>query len=326
MAEQNKKKTIGILTSGGDAPGMNAVIRAVARAAIFRGMRVVGVRRGYNGLITGDIFEMNIRSVSEIIHRGGTVLYTDRCLEFQTPEGVATAVATCKEHGIEGLVTVGGDGTFRGARDICSSGISCIGIPATIDNDIACSDYTIGFDTALNTATEMVDKLRDTTQSHNRCSVVEVMGHRSGYLAINTGVACGALTIIVPELEYDFERDVIERMIHTQRTGKRHFIIVMAEGCGSAYELAKKIEERTGIVTRATILGHVQRGGTPTNRDRVMASRMGFHAVELLEQGIGNRVVAYKHGEITDFDITDALEMKKAIDLKLLRMSEMISI
>ncbi|MEG2083889.1 MAG: ATP-dependent 6-phosphofructokinase, partial [Oscillospiraceae bacterium] len=199
---------------GGDAPGMNAVIRAVARAAIFRGMRVVGVRRGYNGLITGDIFEMNIRSVSEIIHRGGTVLYTDRCLEFQTPEGVATAVATCKEHGIEGLVTVGGDGTFRGARDICSSGISCIGIPATIDNDIACSDYTIGFDTALNTATEMVDKLRDTTQSHNRCSVVEVMGHRSGYLAINTGVACGALTIIVPELEYDFERDVIERMIH----------------------------------------------------------------------------------------------------------------
>lgn len=321
-----KQRTIGILTSGGDAPGMNSVIRAVARSAIYKGFRVIGVRRGYNGLLTGDMFEMNIRSVSEIIHRGGTVLYTDRCLEFATPEGVAKAVSVCKKKGIDSLVTIGGDGTFRGARDLCDSGFSCIGIPGTIDNDIACSDYTIGYDTALNTAMDMVDKLRDTTMSHNRCSVVEVMGHRSGYLAVSTGVACGALTIIVPELPFDFETDVIERMVRTQKTGKRHFIIVMAEGCGSAYELAKQIEERTGIVTRATILGHVQRGGTPTNRDRVMASRMGFHAVNLLEAGASNRVVAYKHGTITDFDITEALNMTKTVDKDLLEMSEMISI
>lgn len=321
-----KQRTIGILTSGGDAPGMNSVIRAVARSAIYKGFRVIGVRRGYNGLLTGDMFEMNIRSVSEIIHRGGTVLYTDRCLEFATPEGVAKAVSVCKKKGIDSLVTIGGDGTFRGARDLCDSGFSCIGIPGTIDNDIACSDYTIGYDTALNTAMDMVDKLRDTTMSHNRCSVVEVMGHRSGYLAVSTGVACGALTIIAPELPFDFETDVIERMVRTQKTGKRHFIIVMAEGCGSAYELAKQIEERTGIVTRATILGHVQRGGTPTNRDRVMASRMGFHAVNLLEAGASNRVVAYKHGTITDFDITEALNMTKTVDKDLLEMSEMISI
>ena len=326
MSKHQNQRTIGILTSGGDAPGMNSVIRAVARAALFKGFRVIGVRRGYNGLLTGDMFEMNIRSVSEIIHRGGTVLYTDRCLEFATPEGVAEAVNVCKEKGIDSLVTIGGDGTFRGARDLCEHGLSCIGIPGTIDNDIACSEYTIGYDTALNTAMEMVDKLRDTTMSHNRCSVVEVMGHRSGYLAVSTGVACGALTIIVPELSYDFERDVIERMVRTQKTGKRHFIIVMAEGCGSAYELAKQIEDRTGIVTRATILGHVQRGGTPTNRDRVMASRMGFHAVKLLEAGASNRVVAYKHGTITDFDITEALDMTKTIDKDLLEMSEMISI
>ncbi len=326
MSGKNTKKTIGILTSGGDAPGMNAAIRAVCRAALFKDMRVIGVRRGYNGLITGDMFEMNIRSVSEIIHRGGTILYTDRCLEFQTPEGVEKAKQTCLEHKIDGLVTIGGDGTFRGARDLCNAGIPCIGIPGTIDNDIACSDYTIGFDTALNTAMEMVDKLRDTTQSHNRCSVVEVMGHKSGYLALNVGVSCGALVIIVPEFSFDLEKDIVERMLHTQSTGKRHFIIVIAEGCGSAYELAKAIEERTGIITRATILGHVQRGGSPTNRDRVMASNMGFHAVNLLEKGASNRVVAFKNGIITDFDITEALEMKKSIDMNLLRMSEMISI
>ncbi|MDO4566612.1 MAG: 6-phosphofructokinase [Oscillospiraceae bacterium] len=321
-----QNRTIGVLTSGGDAPGMNAVVRAVVRSALHKGFRVVGIRRGYNGLLTGDMFEMNIRSVSEIIHRGGTILYTDRCLEFQTAEGFARALKTCRDKGIGNIVTIGGDGTFRGARELCENGISCIGIPGTIDNDIACSEYTIGFDTALNTATEMIDKLRDTTMSHNRCSVVEVMGHKSGYLAVNTGIACGALTIIVPEIPYDFERDIIERMNNTQSTGKRHFIIVMAEGCGSAYELAKRIEERTNITTRATILGHVQRGGSPTNRDRVMASQMGFHAVKLLEAGASNRVVAYKNGLICDFDISEALEMKKTVDADLLRMSETISI
>lgn len=322
----NEIKTIGILTSGGDAPGMNAAIRAVARAAIYKGMRVMGVRRGYNGLLTGDMFEMHIRSVSEIIHRGGTILYTARCKEFTTDEGLEHAKQVCVENGIDGLVTIGGDGTFRGARDLCDRGIACIGIPATIDNDIACSDYSIGFDTAMNTAMELVDKLRDTTQSHNRCSIVEVMGHNSGHLAVNIGVSCGALSIIVPENDFDIERDIVSRMLHTQRTGKKHFIVVMAEGCGSAYEIAQDIETRTGIISRATILGHVQRGGRPTIRDRVMASEMGFHAVELLEQGIGNRVVAYKNGIVSDVDITEGLAMSKTINKNLLEMSQMISV
>ena len=322
----NKIKTIGILTSGGDAPGMNAAVRAIARASIYKGMRVMGIRRGYNGLITGDMYEMHIRSVSEIIHRGGTILYTARCSEFATEEGVERAKQVCIENGIDGIVTIGGDGTFRGARDLCEKGIPCVGLPATIDNDIACSDYAIGFDTAMNTAMELVDKLRDTTQSHNRCSIVEVMGHNTGYLAINTGVACGALAIIVPEIEFDIERDIINRMNQTQRTGKKHFIIVMAEGCGDSVELAHEIEKKTGIDTRSTTLGHVQRGGTPTIRDRVMASEMGFKAVKLLEQGIGNRIVAYKNGEITDFDITEAFTMTKTINRSLLEMSQMISV
>jgi len=322
----NEIKTIGVLTSGGDSPGMNACIRAVARGALFKGMRVMGVRRGYVGLLNNDMFEMHIRSVSESIHRGGTILYSARSAEFATDEGLERAKQVCVENGIDGLVTIGGDGTFRGARDLCDRGVSCIGIPGTIDNDINCTDYTIGFDTAMNTAMELVDKLRDTTQSHNRCSVVEVMGHNTGYLAINIGVACGALSIIVPEQQYDLERDIISRMLHTQRTGKKHFIVIMAEGCGSAYELAKEIEDRTGIVSRATILGHVQRGGTPTIRDRLMATEMGFHAVELLEQGASNRVVAYRGGVITDFDITEALNMKKTVDNKLLEMSQMISV
>lgn len=323
----NTIKTIGILTSGGDAPGMNAAIRAVVRSALYKGMRVMGVRRGYNGLITGDVFEMHIRSVSEIIHRGGTILYTARSLEFETEEGMQKAKEMCIENGIDGLVTIGGDGTFRGARDMCDRGLPCIGIPGTIDNDITCTDYTIGFDTAMNTAMEMVDKLRDTTQSHNRCSVVEVMGHNSGYLATEVGVACGALTIIVPEIDFDINRDIVNRMLHTQRTGKRHFIIIKAEGAGGdANELSADIQRLTGVDTRATILGHVQRGGRPTIRDRVMASEMGFHAVNLLEQGIGNRLVAYKNGEITDYGITEGLGMKKTINKKLLDMSLQISV
>lgn len=286
-------KKIAVLTSGGDAPGMNAALRAVVRAGISYGMEVYGVRRGYNGLLNGDMFPMNLRSVSDIIHRGGTFLYTARSPEYNTPAGVKKAADKCREMGIDGVVVIGGDGSFRGARDLTNAGIPCIGIPGTIDNDIACTEYTVGFDTAMNTAMEMVDRLRDTTESHDRCSVVEVMGRRCGDIALQTGIAVGATAILVPEVPYDFERDVIQRMKFTQKTGKKHFIIIVAEGVGGVDKLAKDIQEQTGIESRATVLGHVQRGGSPTLRDRVMASRMGYHAVELLDKGIGNRVVAY---------------------------------
>lgn len=319
-------KTIGILTSGGDAPGMNAAIRAVVRTAINKGLRVMGIRRGYNGLIAGDMFEMNIRSVSEIIHRGGTILYTARCLEFMEPEGVTKAKNVCLENGIDAIVAIGGDGTFRGALDLSKMGIPCVCIPGTIDNDIGCSEYTIGYDTALNTAMEMVDKLRDTTQSHDRCSIVEVMGHKAGYLAANTGIACGAVCIVVPEIPLDIEHDIISRMKRTQKTGKKHFIIVIAEGCGDSAEIAKEIKEKTGIDSRVTILGHVQRGGTPTMRDRVIASQMGFHAVDLLSSGVADRVVVMKGGKIVDVDIVEGLAEKKVLDPTLMQVSQTISI
>ena len=319
-------KTIAVLTSGGDAPGMNAALRAVVRAGISYGMQVYGVRRGYNGLLNGDMFQMNLRSVSDIIHHGGTILYTARSPEFNTPEGVKKAADKCRAMGVDGGVVIGGDGSFRGARDLTNAGIPCIGVPGTIDNDIACTEYTVGFDTAMNTAMEMVDRLRDTTESHDRCSVVEVMGRRCGDLALHTGIAVGATTILVPEVPYDFERDVIQRMMFTQKTGKKHFIIIVAEGVGGTEELAKKIEAATGIETRATILGHVQRGGSPTLRDRVMASRMGFHAVELLDKGIGNRVVAFRESKVVDFDITEALDMKRVFDKDLYEMALRISI
>ncbi len=319
-------KTIAVLTSGGDAPGMNAALRAVVRAGISYGMQVYGVRRGYNGLLNGDMYQMNLRSVSDIIHHGGTILYTARSPEFNTPEGVKKAADKCRAMGVDGVVVIGGDGSFRGARDLTHAGIPCIGVPGTIDNDIACTEYTVGFDTAMNTAMEMVDRLRDTTESHDRCSVVEVMGRRCGDLALHTGIAVGATSILVPEVPYDFERDVIQRMMFTQKTGKKHFIIVVAEGVGGTEELAKKIEAATGIESRATILGHVQRGGSPTLRDRVMASRMGFHAVELLDQGIGNRVVAFRESKVVDFDITEALEMKRVFDKDLYEIALRISI
>lgn len=305
---------------------MNAALRAVVRAGISYGMQVYGVRRGYNGLLNGDMFQMNLRSVSDIIHHGGTILYTARSPEFNTPEGVKKAADKCRAMGVDGVVVIGGDGSFRGARDLTHAGIPCIGVPGTIDNDIACTEYTVGFDTAMNTAMEMVDRLRDTTESHDRCSVVEVMGRRCGDLALHTGIAVGATSILVPEVPYDFERDVIQRMMFTQKTGKKHFIIVVAEGVGGTEELAKKIEAATGIESRATILGHVQRGGSPTLRDRVMASRMGFHAVELLDQGIGNRVVAFRESKVVDFDITEALEMKRVFDKDLYEIALRISI
>ena len=318
--------TIAVLTSGGDAPGMNAAIRAVVRAGIAMGMNVKGVRRGYAGLIDGDIVDLDARSVSDIIHRGGTMLYTARCPEFKTQEGVDKAVETCKKFGIDGIVVVGGDGSFRGARDLSLAGIPCVGVPGTIDNDISSTEYTIGYDTAMNTAMEMVDKLRDTSQSHERCSVVEVMGRRAGYLALQTGVACGAVSILVPEVEFDLDKDVIQKIKKIKETGKKHFVVVVAEGVGGVEDIADRIEQATGIESRATILGHVQRGGNPTVRDRVMASQFGYHAVELLSQGIGNRVVTYVSNKIGDEDIYEALAMKKEFDMDEYKMATAISI
>ncbi len=320
------RRAIAVLTSGGDAPGMNAAVRAVARSAISNGMRVIGVHRGYNGLINGDVFDMNLRSVSDTIHRGGTLLYTARSPEFRTEEGIQKAVNTCKCLGIEGVVVIGGDGSFRGARDLTNAGIPCIGIPGTIDNDIACSEYTIGFDTAMNTAMAMVDKIRDTAQSHDRCSVVEVMGRRCGDIALHTGIAVGATAVLVPEVKFDFDVDIVKRIRYTQMTGKKHFIIIVAEGIGGIDKIAKEIESRTGIESRTTILGHVQRGGSPTLRDRVVATEMGVKAVELLFNGKGNRIVAMQNGKIVDFDITDALNMTKSFDIDLYKAALNVSI
>ncbi len=318
-------KTIGVLTSGGDAPGMNAAVRAVVRAALAKNMKVYGIRRGYNGLIYDDLCEMDLRSVSDIIHRGGTVLYTARSPEFKTEEGMQKALQTCQKYGIEGCVVIGGDGSYRGARDLSLRGVPCIGLPGTIDNDIACTEYTIGFDTAMNTAMDMIDRLRDTSQSHERCSVVEVMGRGAGHLALETGIAVGATAILVPEVHYDLD-SIIAKMRKTQKSGKKHFIIVVAEGVGHVEELAQKIEEITGIESRATILGHVQRGGNPSLRDRVVASEMGYDAVELLEKGIGNRVVAMRDSKIVDFDIYEALQMTKPFDTNLYNIANEISI
>ena len=319
-------KNIAVLTSGGDAPGMNAAVRAVVRTGINFGMKVYGVKRGYNGLLAGDLQEMNMRSVSDIMQHGGTALFTARSPEFNTPEGVKKAADMCRKLGIEGLVVIGGDGSFRGARDLTGEGILTIGVPGTIDNDIACTDYTIGYDTALNTAMEMIDRIRDTTESHDRCSVVEVMGRRCGDIALNVGVAAGAIATLVPEVPFDFEKDVIGRIRMAQKTGKRHYIIVVAEGVGHTQEITERIQKETGIESRATILGHVQRGGSPTLRDRVVASRMGYHAVDLLNQGIGNRVVAMKGENIVDYDITEALEMPRTFDERLYRVSAVLSI
>ncbi|HNX64676.1 MAG TPA: 6-phosphofructokinase [Oscillospiraceae bacterium] len=317
-------KKIGILTSGGDAPGMNAAVRAVTRAAIRKGFKVLGIRRGYNGLIHGDMIEMSERSVSDVIQRGGTVLYTARCPEFRYEEGLQAAKKRCIESGLEGIVVIGGDGSFRGAADLSARGIPCVGLPGTIDNDIACTEYTIGYDTAMNTAMQMVDKIRDTAQSHDRCSVVEVMGRNAGYIALNTGVAVGATYIITKEVPYTID-DVCKKMKNSQKTGKQHFIIMVSEGIGNAEQIAKDIEAKTGIESRATILGHVQRGGSPTVRDRVVASQMGYYAVELLERGIGNRVVGMQNNKIVDFDIQEALKMKKPFELDLYNIAQEIS-
>lgn len=326
-----KQKTIGVLSSGGDAPGMNAAIRSVVRTALNRNIRVLGIRRGYSGLLARDMFEMNLRSVSDTLHRGGTILYSARCPEFRDDKGVERGKEVCREMGIDGLVVIGGDGSFRGARDLSLKGIPCIGIPGTIDNDIASSDYTVGFDTAVNTVMDMVDKLRDTSQSHDRCSIVEVMGRHCGDIALHAGIACGAVAILVPEVPFSID-SIIEKMQRTLRTGKKHFIIIVAEGVtsvggvGTVHDIAEEIEARTGVESRATVLGHVQRGGAPSARERVLASEMGYHAVELLEQGIGNRVVVNHDNKIVDYDILEALQMKKQFDRHLYDIADAISI
>ena len=313
--EQKPIRRIGVLTSGGDAPGMNPVIRAVVRTAAAHGISVLGIRRGYSGLINGDIIELAARSVDGISRKGGTMLYTARCKEMLTDEGLQKAADTCKYMGIDGLVCIGGDGTFRGALALSRLGVPCIGVPGTIDNDIGCSEYTIGFDTACNTALECIDKLRDTMQSHERCSVVEVMGRHAGHLALNVGCACGATAIMLPEREIDFETAVIEKMRMGRIKGRNHHIIIVAEGYGSAQEVADRIHDATGIDTRLTILGHIQRGGSPTARDRETASRMGYEAVLSLVEDRGNRIIAIRDGHTLDLDMEEALAMTKTFQM-----------
>ena len=323
MAEKNRKeeleqiedrvRTIGVLTSGGDAPGMNAAIRAVVRTAIANGIRVCGIRRGYHGLLKEEIIDLTARDVSDIVQRGGTILQTARCQTMRTEEGQQKAAAICKKYGIDGLVVIGGDGSFAGAQKLANLGVRTIGLPGTIDLDIACTDYTIGFDTAVNTAMEAIDKVRDTSTSHERCSIIEVMGRGAGYLALWCGIANGAEKILLPE-EHDYdEQSMIDDIMECKKRGKKNYIIINAEGVGDSINMAKRIEEATGIETRATILGHMQSGGSPTCKDRVYASVMGAKAVELLMEGKSNRVVGYRHGEFIDFDINDALSMKKEI-------------
>ena len=319
-------KKIGIFTSGGDAPGMNAVTRSVTRYAISKGINVIGIRRGYMGLRTGDAFEMNLRTVSDVIHRGGTILYSSRDPEFQTEEGLESAVKFCKESSLDALVVIGGNGTLAGAKTLADKGVNCIFIPATIDNDVACSDYSIGYDTAMNTATEMVDKIRDTAQSHEKCSVVEVMGRHCGDIALRTGIAVGATAILIPEKPWDLENDIIKRIEYTQKIGKRHYIVIVAEGTGKAQEIAEKIKEKTKIDARWTVLGHVQRGGSPTLRDRVIASNMGCHAVDLILRNQKNRTVALACNKIVDYSIDDSLKFKKFFDEDLYENALKISI
>ena len=318
--------TIGVLTSGGDAPGMNAAIRAVVRRAIISGRKVKGIKKGYNGLLNEEIVDMDVTSVSDIIQRGGTVLYTARCKDFVTPEGQKEGAEICRKHGIDGLIVIGGDGSFRGAQKLAALGINTVGIPGTIDLDIACTDYTIGFDTAVNTAMEAIDKVRDTSTSHERCSIIEVMGRNAGYLALWCGIANGAEDILLPE-RYDYdEQKLIDNIINNRKKGKKHHIIVNAEGIGHSASMAKRIEAATGVETRATILGHMQRGGSPTCRDRVYASMMGAYAVDLLCAGKSNRVVAYKNGAFVDYDIDEALAMKKDISAYEFEVSRTLSV
>ncbi|MBR5566147.1 MAG: 6-phosphofructokinase [Roseburia sp.] len=306
-------KTIGVLTSGGDAPGMNAAIRAVVREAIGKGLKVKGIKRGYAGLLAEEIVDLEAWDVSDIIQRGGTILQTARCREFMTEEGQREGAEICKKHGIDGIVVIGGDGSFRGAQKLAALGVNTIAVPGTIDLDIACTEYTIGFDTAVNTAMEAIDKVRDTSTSHERCSIIEVMGRGAGHIALWCGIANGAEDILLPE-KYDYdEQKLVNNIIEKRRRGKKHHIIINAEGIGHSASMAKRIEAATGVETRATILGHMQRGGSPTCKDRVYASTMGAYAVDLMCEGKSNRVVAYRNGDYVDYDIDEALMMQKGV-------------
>ena len=306
-------KRIGVLTSGGDAPGMNPCVRSVVRTALYHGLECYGIRRGWNGLITGDVVRLDEKNIGHIINRGGTILNTARSKEFMTEEGQLRATATCKFLGLDGIVAIGGDGTFRGAQALSRHGVNVVCIPGTIDNDIGCTNYCIGFDTAANTAIECIDKLRDTMQSHERCSVVEVMGRNAGYLAMYVGLAVGATAVLIPEEPIDFNRDVIEKIRQARFNGFTHYMIVVAEGAGSASDIAAQIKEAIGLDPRVTVLGHIQRGGTPTGRDRVNATKMGYLAVELLVAGKTNRIVCTNAGSFTDVDIEEGLNMHKGI-------------
>lgn len=325
MSEQ-KIKTIGVLTSGGDAPGMNAAIRAVVRTAVAYGCKVKGVQRGYAGLLDEEIIDMDVTSVSDILQKGGTILYTARCPEFRQAEYQEKGAEICRKHGIDGMIVIGGDGSFQGAQKLSRLGINTIGVPGTIDLDIACTEYTVGFDTAVNTAMEAIDKVRDTSTSHERCSIIEVMGRSAGYIALWCGIANGAEDILLPEM-YDYdENTIIDNIIKNKKRGKKHHIIVNAEGIGHSASMAKRIEAATGVETRATILGHLQRGGSPTAKDRVYASMMGAYAVDALVSGKTNRVIAYRHGQYVDYDIEEALTMKKDLDPFQYSISKILSI
>lgn len=319
-------KTIGVLTSGGDAPGMNAAIRAVVRKSIVNGKSVKGIQRGYAGLLNEEIFDMTPRDVSDTIQMGGTILRTARCEEFKTEEGQKKGAEICKKHKIDGLVVIGGDGSYRGAQKLAAHGINTIGIPGTIDLDIACTEYTIGFDTAVNTAMQAIDKVRDTSSSHERCSIIEVMGRNAGYIALWCGVANGAEDILIPE-RYEFnEQEIINNIIANRKKGKTHHLIINAEGIGHSTSMARRIEAATGIETRATILGYMQRGGSPTCKDRYYASMMGAYAADILCKGQTNRVVGYQHGQFVDFDIDEALAMQKEISPFQYEVSRMLAI
>ncbi len=319
-------KKIGVLTSGGDAPGMNPAIRAVVRTAIYHGVEVVGIQHGYHGLLNEEFKEMQARSVGETLQKGGTILQTARCLEFKEWEGVLKGARIAKKHGLDGLIVIGGDGSFRGARDLSRAGLPTIAIPGTIDNDIACSEYTIGFDTCLNTVKEAIDKIRDTSSSHDRCNLIEVMGRHAGYIAIYAAIACGAEVVLIPERKFDFDTDVISTILEGKARGKKHTIIIVAEGVGGVEEMAKQIEKATGIESRHTVIGHVQRGGSPTVRDRVEASRMGTKAVELLLEGKSNRIVCMQKNDVIDVDIEDGLNMKKDVPQELIDLAIKLSI
>jgi 6-phosphofructokinase 1 len=319
-------RSIGVLTSGGDAPGMNAAVRAVVRTGIYHGYRMLGVHKGYEGLLHGDIEEMNLRSVGDIIQRGGTVLQTARSAEFNTKAGLEKAMRMAEVYEMDALVVIGGDGSYRGARDLANLGMNVIGIPGTIDNDISCTEYTIGYDTAMNTVLDAIDKIRDTSYSHERCSVLEVMGRKAGWIAINCGIAGGAEAVVLPENAFDIDQDIIKPIIDGRNRGKKHYLVIVAEGVGGAVEIAKYIEEKTDIITRATILGHIQRGGTPTLQDRVMGSRMGVFAIEALHAGRNNRIVAVQNGKVVDLDITEALAMKKEMDQELVDISRILAL